>query len=483
MKSIGWTIAGLDTSGGSGITNDVQTFANFNVHCCSILSCIVSQNNHFVGSVYCPPIREMSKQINSLKNAFPPAAIKIGIIKKKKIIIEIAKQLADIHAITLLDPIFATSSGYKVVDEEELNALKKYLFPRVNVLTPNILEAEKILNCSIVNEEQVELAAKKILETGIAQVIIKGGHLNSENAADFWTNGREACWLSYPYQSQKKVRGTGCAFSSALAASLARGDAVLDAFTKAKAYVFDGINQSVAVDEDHALLPHQPASIRLLPSFKSKRINHLSPFSFPSCEHIGFYPLVSSIELLEKLIGLGVRTIQLRIKNCSLFDVERTVAQATALAKKNNIQLFINDYWQLAIKYDSYGVHLGQEDVAHANLNRIAQAKLRLGISCHSYYELTVAHALQPSYIACGPVFATDSKPTLRPLTYEQLCHWRQLSTLPVVAIGGICLANVKKILAAKVAGIAVISALATADLQHDVREWLRLTAHLVTKN
>ncbi len=515
MKNIiVWTIAGLDPSGGAGISTDVKTFANFNVHSCVVLSCLVPQNNEKVTGFYSPPRNTFIEQIDILKNTFPPAAIKIGLIKKQTIIYELSKQLSDIDVPIIHDPVFATSSGYPVVNQVELASFEKYLFPKVNLLTPNILEVEKILKCKILSEKHVEMAAIQLLGTGIKQVIIKGGHfsavpaekssnptslgISSESsdekefsnssrsqilqgnetsartAADFWTNGAEAYWLYYPFISQLNVRGTGCAFSSALTANLARGDHVLDAFIKAKAYVFQGILHAVAIDENHAVFAHHPPLIGSLPSIKSSKIK-IPIHSFQKCSEIGFYPIVDNIELLEKLITLGVRTIQLRIKNRCLLDIEKIIAKASVLAIESDINLFINDYWQLAIKYKAYGVHLGQDDINTADLDLIAKAGLRLGISCHSYAELALAAAIAPSYVAVGPVFSSSSKPNLIPLPYEQLCCFRQLTKLPMVAIGGISLENVKKILAAGVEGIAVISALTVGNLAQSVGKWLKI--------
>jgi len=140
--------------------------------------------------------------------------------------------------------------------------------------------------------------------------------------------------------------------------------------------------------------------------------------------------------------------------------VEQEIKKSIALAKKYQAKLFINDYWELAIKHNAYGVHLGQEDSLTADIHKISQTGLYLGVSTHCYYEVARAHALQPSYIACGPIFPTTSKkmPCV-PQGITNLKYWRKLLEYPLVAIGGISLDNVNDILSCGVESVAVISA------------------------
>ncbi len=124
---------------------------------------------------------------------------------------------------------------------------------------------------------------------------------------------------------------------------------------------------------------------------------------FPATSHkLGLYPVVDSVEWIARLLDAGVTTIQLRIKDLPDEQVEEDIAAAIALGKRYNARLFINDYWQLAIKHDAYGVHLGQEDLETTDLAAIHRAGLRLGVSTHDDTELARAIAVKPSYIALG---------------------------------------------------------------------------------
>lgn len=182
-------------------------------------------------------------------------------------------------------------------------------------------------------------------------------------------------------------------------------------------------------------------------------------------KRLGLYPVVDSVEWIERLLEAGVRTIQLRIKDKVESDVEADIIAAIKLGDRYNARLFINDYWQLAIKHRAYGVHLGQEDMDVANLDAIRDAGLRLGLSTHDNMEMDRALAARPSYIALGHVFPTNTKQMpSAPQGLEQLAaHIKTLGDYPSVAIGGISLERVPAVLATGVGSVAVVSAITQA--------------------
>ena len=144
---------------------------------------------------------------------------------------------------------------------------------------------------------------------------------------------------------------------------------------------------------------------------------------------LGLYPVVDSVAWIERLLEAGVRTLQLRIKDRRDSEVEDDVIAAIALGRRYHARLFINDYWQLAIKHQAYGVHLGQEDLETTDLSAIRQAGLRLGVSTHDDMEIDVALAARPSYIALGHVFPTQTKQMpSAPQGLEQLAHAADLA-------------------------------------------------------
>ncbi|WP_312156888.1 thiamine phosphate synthase [Lelliottia nimipressuralis] len=180
---------------------------------------------------------------------------------------------------------------------------------------------------------------------------------------------------------------------------------------------------------------------------------------------LGLYPVVDSVEWIERLLQAGVKTLQLRIKDKRDEEVESDVIAAIELGRRFDARLFINDYWQLAIKHQAYGVHLGQEDLETTDLSAIREAGLRLGVSTHDDMEIDVALTARPSYIALGHVFPTQTKQMpSAPQGLAQLArHIARLGDYPTVAIGGISLARAPAVLGTGVGSIAVVSAITQA--------------------
>jgi len=183
-------------------------------------------------------------------------------------------------------------------------------------------------------------------------------------------------------------------------------------------------------------------------------------------KEIGLYPIVDSSDWLEKLLPLGVKTIQLRIKDKQAVKLENEIKRSVLLANQYQANLFINDYWELAIRYKAYGVHLGQEDLDTADIAKIRNAGLYFGISTHSDTEIARACEFNPSYIAFGPIFPTTSK--VMPHSAQGIAELKRirhkLINYPLVAIGGINLERLPDILAAHVDGVALISAITQAE-------------------
>ncbi|MDV7106217.1 thiamine phosphate synthase [Vibrio sp. TH_r3] len=230
---------------------------------------------------------------------------------------------------------------------------------------------------------------------------------------------------------------------------------------------------------NHLALPY--ATVDIKSTVKSSRYlsdGKKKDFKSLHSNRIGLYPVVDNLALLEELLALGVGIIQLRIKDSklSIAQIEKLIIQSIELGKSYNSQVFINDYWQLAIKHEAYGVHLGQEDIYYADLNAIQCAGLALGISTHSYYEIMRAIEVSPSYIALGHVFATPTKVMKsKPQGLCKLSSYVKLIQakcphIPTVAIGGIDSQNADQIISTGVGGVAVVRAVSDcSDLANTV--------------
>jgi thiamine-phosphate pyrophosphorylase len=191
-----------------------------------------------------------------------------------------------------------------------------------------------------------------------------------------------------------------------------------------------------------------------------------------------FYPVVDSVAWVARLALLGVGTIQLRAKNLSEADALQTVKDALEVIKGTAARLVVNDYWRAAIAAGASHLHLGQEDLAAADVAAIRDAGLTLGISTHDDEELDTALAAKPDYVALGPIFPTTLKSMrFAPQGIAKITEWKKrVGDLPLVAIGGIKLEQASEIFAAGADSIAVVSDVTqNADPDKRVRAWLQL--------
>jgi thiamine-phosphate pyrophosphorylase len=195
-----------------------------------------------------------------------------------------------------------------------------------------------------------------------------------------------------------------------------------------------------------------------------------------------FYPVVDSVAWVARLALLGVGTIQLRVKNLTESDALQTVIDAIEIIKGTPAKLVVNDYWRAAIAAGAKHLHLGQEDLADADLEAIRAAGLSLGISTHDDQELQTALGARPDYVALGPIFPTTLKSMrFAPQGIPRITEWKKrIGDIPLVAIGGIKLEQAREIYAAGADSIAVVSDVTqNADPDARVRAWLGLNAEV----
>ncbi|MGU5768695.1 phosphomethylpyrimidine kinase [Aeromonas sp. YN13HZO-058] len=490
LKMRVWTIAGSDSGGGAGIQADLHTLHDLGVHGCSVISAITAQNSVAVKMVDPVLMQTFTAQIDALGVDLPPAAIKIGLLPTRLHVEVLARRLATIEApFVVYDPVAIASTGTPMAEPNMLEAVREQLLPRLSLITPNGPELEALTGLPVSSPELVRLAARRLRELGARAVLVKGGHLewSGDLCLDYYQDETREFWLAAPRLDTRHGHGTGCCYASAIAAVVAQDYPVEDAITLARAYLQQGLAAAQGVGAGPGPIAHLgwPADLAHFPravlagSTLDRRFGLFSvegmeascarlpdgPFAATE-QHLGLYPVVDSVKWLRRLLGQGVKTIQLRIKNLPAAQVAPAIAEAVALGRRHGARLFINDYWQQAIEAGAWGVHLGQEDMETADLAAIQAAGLRLGISTHGYFELMRARELAPSYIALGHIFPTNTKAMpSRPQGLVRLHRYRALmGDWPTVAIGGISEERVAAVKGSGVGSIALVSAITASD-------------------
>lgn len=484
-KPIVWSIAGSDSGGGAGIQADLATFQDFAVHGCTVITAITAQNSFAVGYVAVTPRRALAAQINALDSDLPAHAIKLGMMASEEVVEMVTRYLEDYPGFVVCDPVIRASSGDSLLTGEAAEVMRERLLARVDLLTPNRNEAEALLGRELHGLDEVEQGARDIVALGARSVLITGGHFDARDGLrlDYWTDVTDGFWLLGQNVETVNSHGSGCTLSAAVTAAVARGYGLGDALVLAKAYVTQGLRLSSQLGGGPGAVAHMgwPNHWRDLPTI-SHQLPVGAPRPFPGCDGpLGLYPVVDSVAWIERLLPLGVTTIQLRIKDKQGEALRAEIESAVAVARQHGARLFINDYWQEAIAAGAYGVHLGQEDLRTADIDAIRAAGLRLGVSTHSYFEIAAAHAVRPSYIALGPIYATTSKVMpFAPQGTAQLRKWVALlgERYTLTAIGGIDGKRAPEVLATGVGSCAMISAITGAeDVEATVADLLALHA------
>lgn len=230
------TIAGSDSSGGAGIQADIKTMTMLGVYAMSAITALTAQNTTGVTAVSEVTPKFLEQQIDAVFVDIPPDAVKIGMVSSANLIETIAQKLKFYGAKNIVvDPVMVATSGAKLIDDDAVETLKKFLFPLATVITPNIPEAEKLSNIKIETADDMKKAAQIIFENYGCAVLCKGGHsLNDAN--DILFDGNAKIFAGKKIDNPN-THGTGCTLSSAIAAGLAKGLTLIDSIDAAKNYI------------------------------------------------------------------------------------------------------------------------------------------------------------------------------------------------------------------------------------------------------
>ncbi|RLI22048.1 bifunctional hydroxymethylpyrimidine kinase/phosphomethylpyrimidine kinase, partial [Candidatus Bathyarchaeota archaeon] len=245
------TIAGSDSGGGAGIQADLKTFAALGVHGATAITSVTAQNTCSVTAVEDLKTEMIREQIKVVAEDLGIDAGKTGMLHTEEIIKTVSSEVSKYNFPLVVDPVMIAKSGAPLLKPEAMNALESFLLPKATVVTPNRFEAEKLADMEIKDLEDAKIAARKISEMGPKAVVIKGGHLNGEEAVDLLYHNGEFKTFSAPRLNTKTTHGTGCSFSAAIAAELAKKSDIEKAVEKAKKVVTLGIRFGLKVGKGY----------------------------------------------------------------------------------------------------------------------------------------------------------------------------------------------------------------------------------------
>lgn len=260
------TIAGTDPSGGAGIQADLKTFQEREVYGMSVITSLVAQNTTGVQAIHHVPVEFLKQQLESIFSDIIPAAVKTGMIASEEMMRCIAAMLNDANTIYVMDPVMYAKSGHALMGEDSRDALKTHLVPLASLVTPNVPEAEELTGMRIEDEASMKTAAKRIVrEYGAKAVLMKGGHMEDALAADWLYDGENFTSYTAERIPTKHTHGTGCTYSAAITAELAKGRSLQEAVKIGKEFVTDAIRYSLQLGKGNGPTNHWGYRLKSVP--------------------------------------------------------------------------------------------------------------------------------------------------------------------------------------------------------------------------
>ncbi|MEY4906336.1 MAG: hypothetical protein RL260_54 [Pseudomonadota bacterium] len=505
-RPIVWSVAGNDSGGGAGLSADARAAEGCAVHLCPVVASVTAQNSLGVQRVVPVAPEVLEAQLAALADDLRPAVIKTGLIGSVDGVAVLARWLDRLDADggprvrLVIDPVLgASAGGAAFADAALIDAYRTHLLPRADLVTPNRREVARLLGVpEAVTLADVPAQAAALRALGAVAVCITGGDsVDGADALD-WLDTPHACgWLALPRLDVRHTHGTGCTFATTAAAAMARGFVAADALVLAKMATTAGLAIGHAAGQGVGPVGFDAgfaSDARWLPrlSCDGTPVSGTSGAALPWPS--GLYAIVDAADQADPLLDAAesaLCALQLRIKraaHAALDDqafaaevraqIDRTLVQAAALPAAVRPVTVVNDHHALVLDAIDAGtiapadiaLHLGQEDVlalgadGRVRLAAVQARGLRLGVSSHCLWELCRASALAPSYIACGPVWATTTKDMpWHPQGLHNLRWWAAMAPVPVVGIGGLLeMAQVEAVAGSGAACACLVRALAT---------------------
>jgi len=257
-RRIALTIAGSDPGGGAGIQADLKVFAAHGVYGYSALTAVIAQNSSSVERVHAVAPAMIAAQIQTVAAEKMPDALKTGALANAAVVRAVARAIAELRLpAPVVDPVMVSSAGVRLLDRAGERAIRHYLVPLARVITPNIAEAEALTHLRIDSRAALRAAAREIVAMGARAVVIKGGHgPDRRESIDLFFDGLRYLELRAARVAGEGAHGTGCAFSAAIAASLARGMDLEAAVRAAKRYVTAALRRRFRLGAGRPILDH-----------------------------------------------------------------------------------------------------------------------------------------------------------------------------------------------------------------------------------
>jgi hydroxymethylpyrimidine/phosphomethylpyrimidine kinase len=257
-KPVALTIAGSDPSGGAGIQADLKTFHQFGVYGEAVVTLLTVQNTRGVQRVECVSAELVALQIRAVIGDIPPGAVKTGALGNREIIETIADLAADFPFPLVVDPVMISKHGARLLTPDAMDALKQRLLPRAFLLTPNLEEAAALTGMEVSDIAGMRAAAERLRDLGPHAVLVKGGHLNGPPTdVLIYSDGFMECPADRI--ETRHTHGTGCTYSAAITASLAKGDTLPQAIRKAKRFLSEAIRTNPGLGAGVGPLNHHAA--------------------------------------------------------------------------------------------------------------------------------------------------------------------------------------------------------------------------------
>lgn len=260
------SVAGSDSGGGAGIQADIKTIALLGSYAATALTALTAQNTRGVSSIHGLPPSFVTDQFDAVLADIPIDVIKTGMLHTPAIISALAEKLTERTVIipAVIDPVMVAKGGAALLERDAVRVFCRELLPNAYLLTPNIPEAERLLDATIRSEAEMERAARSLHALGAANVLVKGGHLGGQYATDILFDGNKIHTFSSERVFTSNTHGTGCSYASAIAAFLAQGEPLLHAVEKAKKFISSAIRLARPLGKGHSPVNHYLAAKELI---------------------------------------------------------------------------------------------------------------------------------------------------------------------------------------------------------------------------